>query len=95
MAQRQRRASSPEMAVRFMEYGYEVDVTNEARRVRVPTLVLHRKKERVIPFGNGRELASLIPDARFIPLEGNIHPPVPRRCRLGASAGLRVPGRPA
>ncbi|MBI2534731.1 MAG: adenylate/guanylate cyclase domain-containing protein [Deltaproteobacteria bacterium] len=42
--------------------------------VSVPTLVIHRRGDQV-PFAAGRELASKIPGARFLPLEGNNHLP--------------------
>jgi pimeloyl-ACP methyl ester carboxylesterase len=37
--------------------------------VRVPTLVLHSRDEGVVPFEEGRILATAIPGARFVPLE--------------------------
>jgi class 3 adenylate cyclase len=43
-------------------------------KVAVPTLVMHRRGDHV-PFAGGRELASRIPGARFLPLEGNNHLP--------------------
>jgi len=42
--------------------------------VSVPTLVIHRRSDRA-PFAGGQELASKIPGARFIPLEGSNHLP--------------------
>ena len=42
--------------------------------VSVPTLVIHRRGDHV-PFAGGQELASKIPGAQFIPLEGNNHLP--------------------
>jgi len=42
--------------------------------VSVPTLVLHRRGDQV-PIAAGRELASKIPGARFLPLEGKNHLP--------------------
>lgn len=42
-------------------------------QVQVPTLVLHRRLDRIAPFENGQELASLIPHARFVPLDGTNH----------------------
>ena len=38
-----------------------------------PTLVLHREGDRATPFPLGRELASRISDARFVPLKGSTH----------------------
>jgi class 3 adenylate cyclase/pimeloyl-ACP methyl ester carboxylesterase len=50
------------------------DLSNLLTKVSVPTLVIHRRGDRV-PFAAGRELASKIPGARFLPLEGSNHLP--------------------
>jgi pimeloyl-ACP methyl ester carboxylesterase len=42
-------------------------------QVKVPTLVLHCRKDAVQPFEEGRRLAAGIPGARFVPLEGRNH----------------------
>jgi pimeloyl-ACP methyl ester carboxylesterase len=39
----------------------------------VPTIVLHARDDAVVPFAEGRLLATLIPDARFVPLDGRNH----------------------
>jgi class 3 adenylate cyclase len=69
----QQEMSSPEVAAKAMEVNFEIDVHETARRVAVPALVLHRRGDAVVPFAMGRELASLIPDARFQPLDGDNH----------------------
>jgi pimeloyl-ACP methyl ester carboxylesterase len=38
--------------------------------VRVPTLVMHCRHDAAIPFDQSRAIASLIPGARFVLLEG-------------------------
>ncbi len=43
--------------------------------VRVPTLVLHRREDRLVPVGQGRRIAELIPNARFVELSGADHFP--------------------
>jgi pimeloyl-ACP methyl ester carboxylesterase len=53
-------------------YAYLVDVLPA---VRVPTLVLHRRDDHLVPVGNGRHVAELIPDARFVELSGADHFP--------------------
>ncbi len=40
-----------------------------------PTLVLHRLDDQVVPIGFGRQLAALLPDARFVALPGANHLP--------------------
>jgi serine/threonine protein kinase len=69
----QRVSTSPENAARlFTAFGH-IDVTDLLSQVRVPTLVLHCRSEAVVPFDEGRRLASLIPGARFVALEGQNH----------------------
>jgi pimeloyl-ACP methyl ester carboxylesterase len=53
-------------------YAYLVDVFPA---VRVPTLVLHRRDDRLVLVGHGRHIAELIPDARFVELPGADHFP--------------------
>jgi DNA-binding winged helix-turn-helix (wHTH) protein/pimeloyl-ACP methyl ester carboxylesterase len=69
----QRVTTSPEIAVRLLTSVADVDVVDLARQVRAPTLVLHSTGEGVVPFEQGRLLASLIPGARFVPLESRNH----------------------
>jgi pimeloyl-ACP methyl ester carboxylesterase/DNA-binding CsgD family transcriptional regulator len=69
----ERVSASPENAVRFMNVLFRIDVTDLARMVSCPTLVLHSTREEVVPFDEGRLLASLIPQARFVPLESRNH----------------------
>ena len=44
-------------------------------RVSVPTLVLHRRGDQVVPFAAGQFLARRLPNARFVPLDGDVHLP--------------------
>ncbi|MDZ7843067.1 MAG: alpha/beta hydrolase [Gammaproteobacteria bacterium] len=69
----QRRSTSPETAARIVSETDRLDVTESARRVRVPTLVLHCEGDARIPFSEGRRLAGEIPGARFMPLAGENH----------------------
>jgi pimeloyl-ACP methyl ester carboxylesterase len=71
----QREAATAEMASKLLDLIYNLDVTDLLPRLRVPTLVIHRKGCRVIPFHLGREMASMIPNSRFVPLEGSTHLP--------------------
>ena len=43
-----------------------IDVTPILGAIRVPTLVLHRKTDAIVPVEQGRALAQLIPGARYI-----------------------------
>jgi pimeloyl-ACP methyl ester carboxylesterase len=50
---------------------WNVDLRDLLPKVIVPTLVVHYRNNRLIPFEAGRELAAGIPGARFVPLEGD------------------------
>jgi pimeloyl-ACP methyl ester carboxylesterase len=71
----QREAATPEMAAQLMDITFSFNVAALLSKVRVPTLVMHRYGDRAIPFALGREMAAMIPGARFVPLEGKIHLP--------------------
>jgi pimeloyl-ACP methyl ester carboxylesterase/DNA-binding CsgD family transcriptional regulator len=69
----QRLSASPETAARIVAAFDQVDVTDLAPSVSVPTLVLHVEGDARIPFEEGRVAASLIPGAEFVPLPGVNH----------------------
>ena len=71
----QREAATQEMAAQLMDLTFSLNVVDLLPKVRVPTLVMHRRGDRAIPFQLGREMAAMIPGARFVQLEGNIHFP--------------------
>ncbi|MET1042878.1 MAG: alpha/beta fold hydrolase [Microbacteriaceae bacterium] len=71
----QRRSASREAASRALRAVYEMDSTAYLSRVRVPTLVLHRRDDRAIPFALGREVADTVPGATFVELDGEDHFP--------------------
>jgi pimeloyl-ACP methyl ester carboxylesterase len=70
-----RECAAPEIVAKILDFAYRNDVAHLLAKLRVPALVLHRHQDRAIPFRLGRELASLIPNARFVPLEGRENPP--------------------
>lgn len=57
----------------FFEELTRIDVSDEARVIQIPTLVIHGEDDPVIRLENGRELASLIPNARFEIIPGANH----------------------
>lgn len=69
----QRITTSPENAVRLLTAAGDIDVSEMAKQVSVPTLVLHATGDGVVPFDEGRRLAAAIPGARFVPLDGKNH----------------------
>jgi DNA-binding NarL/FixJ family response regulator len=72
----QRESTSPENAARMMEAFGNLDVREIAPTLSVPTLVLHARGDMRVPFEEGRRLAGLIPDARFVTLESRNHLPL-------------------
>ncbi len=73
----ERRSSDGETMLAAVNANAGIDVTEIARQISVPTLVVHARGDRAVPFERGRELAALIPGARFVPVEGNNHIPLP------------------
>ena len=68
-------SASGETVAQLLELGYGIDIRELLPKITVPTLVLHRRGDRAVPFRMGRELASRLRNARFVPLEGIIHWP--------------------
>ena len=69
----ERRTASPEVAAAILSAFYQIDVTDQARALDLPVLVMHARGDARVPFDEGRLLASLIPGARFVPLESDNH----------------------
>ena len=74
-ARMQRSAASPAMVQQLFEMFLDVDVRAILPTVQVPTLVLHRRGDRVVNRRAGEELAAQIPGARYVELSGIDHPP--------------------
>jgi ATP/maltotriose-dependent transcriptional regulator MalT len=66
-------SSSGEMAARLWLSNTQIDITDTARRITQPTLVLHSRNDLAVPYEEGRRLASLLPDTRFVTLESDNH----------------------
>jgi pimeloyl-ACP methyl ester carboxylesterase/DNA-binding CsgD family transcriptional regulator len=71
----QRDAASVDLACELLAQCYETRVDDLLEAVSVPTLVLHRRGDRAIPYRLGRELAARIPGARLKSLTGRSHFP--------------------
>lgn len=69
----QRVSASAEMALRLRAEWNQIDVTDLLDQIEVPTLVAHARADAVVPFEEGRLLATRIPGARFLPLESQNH----------------------
>ena len=71
-----RRSTSKETALEIFRVLANIEVTQRASKVTVPTLVLHSHGDRRVPFTEGRLIASLIPGARLVQLDSNNHLPL-------------------
>ena len=69
----QRVTTDPETALRIRAARNQDEVTADAKRITSPTLVLHSRDDALVPFAEGRLLATLIPGARFVALESRNH----------------------
>jgi RNA polymerase sigma factor (sigma-70 family) len=69
----QQASSTGEMAARLWRSRTRIEVSDTARRVTQPALVLHARDDRAVPYEEGRRLASLLPDARLVTLESENH----------------------
>jgi pimeloyl-ACP methyl ester carboxylesterase len=69
----QRMGASPAMASRLFGMYPQADVRDILDVIHVPTLVLHRRGDRLIDIGVARYLAARIPDARLVELPGEDH----------------------
>jgi pimeloyl-ACP methyl ester carboxylesterase/DNA-binding CsgD family transcriptional regulator len=90
----ERVSASAQDAARTLGAFGQIDVSDEAQRVACPTLVLHARRDARVPFDEGRRLAGLIPNARFVPLDSRSHvildhEPEFRRCFDEIHAFLR------
>ena len=66
-------ATTPNAAIKRLRPYHFVDLREIAEKVHCPTLVFHSRSDARIPFEQGRALATLIPGARFVPLESRNH----------------------
>jgi pimeloyl-ACP methyl ester carboxylesterase/DNA-binding CsgD family transcriptional regulator len=71
----QRHSADAEVASAFLELELTASARPFLAGVTMPTLVLHRRGDRTVPINRGRELASLLPNARFVALGGDSHLP--------------------
>ena len=66
----QEASTSPQMQAAVLETMYSADVSDLLDRLSMPALILHCRGDPLIPFALGRELASRLPQAKFVPYEG-------------------------
>ena len=74
-AKLERLSVSPGAAVAGVRMLLEMDVRDILPAIRVPTLVLHKRDDKVVPIDEGRRIAEGVPGAKFVELAGADHWP--------------------
>jgi DNA-binding CsgD family transcriptional regulator len=69
----QRMTISPDNVVRLMRALDLLDVSDLLSAIRCPTLVLHSRDDKRVPFAEGHLIAHSIANAQFVPLESRNH----------------------
>jgi pimeloyl-ACP methyl ester carboxylesterase/DNA-binding CsgD family transcriptional regulator len=69
----QRVSTTGENPARVQEIGSNINVLDRLQHVSTPTLVVHARGDARVPFNEGRQLASLIPQAYLVELDSPNH----------------------
>ena len=69
----QRMTISPQNVVRLMRALDCIDISARLPDISSPTLVLHARDDRRVPFAEGHLIAHSIPNAEFVPLDSRNH----------------------
>lgn len=69
----ERAAASPGSVLTLIRANYEIDVRHLLPAIRVPTLILHRAGDELVPVRTGRYLAEHIPGAKYTEIPGTDH----------------------
>lgn len=69
----ERAAASPGSVLTLMRANYEIDVRHLLPAIQVPTLILHRAGDELVPVRAGRYLAEHIPGAKYAEIPGTDH----------------------
>jgi class 3 adenylate cyclase len=75
MARYERASATPATAHAHLDWLSDIDVRTVAASLRIPTLVIHRRGDLVIPVGMGRWLAQNIDGARYVEQADDNHVP--------------------
>ena len=70
-----RHSATADVAAAFLDLDLTADGREFLPRVEAPALVLHRRGDRTVPISHGREVARLLPNARFVAVDGDAHVP--------------------
>lgn len=71
----ERQSTSPGGLMAAYHWISQIDIRPILPAIDVPTLVLHRSGDRMVPVAHGELAAALIPDARLVILDGEDHMP--------------------
>jgi pimeloyl-ACP methyl ester carboxylesterase/DNA-binding winged helix-turn-helix (wHTH) protein len=69
----ERASASPGSIVALMRANYEMDVRHILPTITVPTLVMHRTADALVPVAAGRYLAEHVPGAKYLEIPGTDH----------------------
>jgi pimeloyl-ACP methyl ester carboxylesterase/DNA-binding winged helix-turn-helix (wHTH) protein len=69
----ERASASPGSIVALMRANYELDVRHILPTITIPTLVMHRIADALVPIAAGRYLAEHIPGAKYVEIPGSDH----------------------
>lgn len=72
-ARLERASASPGAILALLRANYDIDVRDILPSIRVPTLIMHRVGDALVPVDAGRYLAGRIPGARYVELPGEDH----------------------
>ena len=70
-------SSTPEDVQGFFAENTKIDVTSEAKQIRVPTLILHVRGDQLTPIELAKHAAEIISGSRLVIIEGRDHIPIP------------------
>ncbi len=75
IARMERASASPGMLGSLVLTFLQIDIRDIVPTVHVPTLVLHKTRDRLVNVNNGRWLAEHLPNAKLVELDGDDHNP--------------------
>lgn len=67
------KTTSADIAARLLEARASIDIRDLLEQVRTPTLVMHSRRDDVVPIAEGRILAAGIPGSQFVELDSRNH----------------------
>ena len=79
VAKIQREAAPLEVQGEVARMMVTVDVSGYLDKLSMPTLIMHGRDDRIVPFGLGRNLAASLPEAKFVPFDESVATPWRKR----------------